>query len=99
MTSQSSASSLAKHRQSWLDLVSQASPSAGETAVVCSVQVHSRQSPRGEAEGLLMLESSGPQDSTETASTEGSLLVEAEAKKDVLNVKDEGMIYFLQTFH
>ncbi|KAJ7988975.1 hypothetical protein DPEC_G00314760 [Dallia pectoralis] len=39
MTSQSSVSSLAKHRQSWLDLVSQASPVAGET-VVCSVQVH-----------------------------------------------------------
>uniref|UniRef100_A0A4W5M8R9 PH domain-containing protein n=1 Tax=Hucho hucho TaxID=62062 RepID=A0A4W5M8R9_9TELE len=39
ITSQSSVSSLAKHRQSWLDLVSQASPVAGET-VVCSVQVH-----------------------------------------------------------
>ncbi|XP_060939317.1 interactor protein for cytohesin exchange factors 1 isoform X2 [Limanda limanda] len=53
MTSQSSASSLAKHRQSWLDLVSQASPPAGEAAVVCSAQVHSQQQqlPRVEAEG------------------------------------------------
>ncbi|KAJ7992675.1 hypothetical protein DPEC_G00281140 [Dallia pectoralis] len=39
MTSQSSVSSLAKHHQSWLDLVSKASPVAGE-AVVCSVQIH-----------------------------------------------------------
>ncbi|KAL0969262.1 hypothetical protein UPYG_G00224680 [Umbra pygmaea] len=45
MTSQSSASSLAKHRQSWLDLVSQASPVAGET-VVCSVQVHTHRLPQ-----------------------------------------------------
>ncbi|XP_039530334.1 connector enhancer of kinase suppressor of ras 3-like isoform X2 [Pimephales promelas] len=39
MTSHSSASSLAKHRRSWLDLVSQATPTAGET-VVCSAVVH-----------------------------------------------------------
>uniref|UniRef100_A0A8C1PK69 Connector enhancer of kinase suppressor of ras 3-like n=1 Tax=Cyprinus carpio TaxID=7962 RepID=A0A8C1PK69_CYPCA len=39
MTSHSSVSSLAKHRQSWLDLVSQANPTAGET-VVCSAVVH-----------------------------------------------------------
>ncbi|CDQ58379.1 unnamed protein product [Oncorhynchus mykiss] len=45
ITSQSSVSSLAKHRQSWLDLVSQASPVAGET-VVCSVQVHTNQPPQ-----------------------------------------------------
>ncbi|XP_055720481.1 connector enhancer of kinase suppressor of ras 3-like isoform X1 [Salvelinus fontinalis] len=44
MTSQSSVSSLAKHRQSWLDLVSQASPVVGET-VVCSVQVHTHRPP------------------------------------------------------
>lgn len=41
MTSHSSSSSLAKQRQSWLDLVAQASPVAAETAVVCSAQVHS----------------------------------------------------------
>ncbi|XP_072545590.1 connector enhancer of kinase suppressor of ras 3-like [Salminus brasiliensis] len=39
MTSHSSVSSLAKHRQSWLDLVSHATPAAAET-VVCSAQVH-----------------------------------------------------------
>ncbi|XP_042598875.1 connector enhancer of kinase suppressor of ras 3-like isoform X2 [Cyprinus carpio] len=39
MTSHSSVSSLAKHRRSWLDLVSQANPTAGET-VVCSAVVH-----------------------------------------------------------
>ncbi|KAK0131874.1 Interactor protein for cytohesin exchange factors 1 [Merluccius polli] len=55
MTSQSSASSLVKNRQSWLDLVSQASPVATETTtttatttVVCSVQVHMYQSPQEE---------------------------------------------------
>ncbi|XP_034714025.1 interactor protein for cytohesin exchange factors 1-like isoform X2 [Etheostoma cragini] len=50
MTSQSSTSSLAKHRQSWLDLVSQASPPTEETAVLCSVQVHSHQPPQKETE-------------------------------------------------
>lgn len=55
MTSQSStsSSSLAKQRQSWLDLVSQATPSSptcAEAAVVCSAQVHSRQPPRGSVE-------------------------------------------------
>ncbi|KAG9336116.1 hypothetical protein JZ751_002463 [Albula glossodonta] len=39
MTSQSSASSLAKPRQSWLDMVLQSSPSVRET-LVCSAQVH-----------------------------------------------------------
>lgn len=58
MTSQSStSSSLAKQRQSWLDLVSQAappvpaaSPTCAEAAVVCSAQVHSRQAPQGVAD-------------------------------------------------
>uniref|UniRef100_UPI0037E96E38 interactor protein for cytohesin exchange factors 1 n=1 Tax=Semicossyphus pulcher TaxID=241346 RepID=UPI0037E96E38 len=50
MTSQSSSSSLAKHRQSWMDLVSQASPPTGETALVCSAQVHSHQPPPEETE-------------------------------------------------
>lgn len=52
MTSQSStsSSSLAKQRQSWLDLVSQAAPSSAtcaEAAVVCAAQVHSRQPTQG----------------------------------------------------
>ncbi|XP_050988990.1 interactor protein for cytohesin exchange factors 1-like [Labeo rohita] len=43
MNSQSSVSSLAKHRRSWLDLVSQATPTGGET-VVCSALVHTMSS-------------------------------------------------------
>lgn len=39
MNSHSSVSSIAKHRRSWLDLVSQAAPTTGET-VVCSAVVH-----------------------------------------------------------
>lgn len=42
MTSQDSASSLVKQRQSWMDLVTQASPATAETAVVCSAQVHTQ---------------------------------------------------------
>uniref|UniRef100_A0A8B9HP80 PH domain-containing protein n=1 Tax=Astyanax mexicanus TaxID=7994 RepID=A0A8B9HP80_ASTMX len=48
MTSHSSVSSLAKHRQSWLDLVSQAAPAAAET-VVCSAQVHTQRTTVEEA--------------------------------------------------
>ncbi|KAL2099129.1 hypothetical protein ACEWY4_005609 [Coilia grayii] len=44
MTSHSSASSLAKHRKSWLDLVSQPSAPARDT-VVCSAQVHAHSPP------------------------------------------------------
>ncbi|KAL7873236.1 hypothetical protein AOLI_G00123070 [Acnodon oligacanthus] len=45
MTSHSSVSSLAKHRQSWLDLVSQANPAAAAAeTVVCSAQVHTQRS-------------------------------------------------------
>lgn len=62
MTSQSSASSLAKHRQSWLDLVSQASPVAGET-VVCSVDVHTH-SPQHEEEEEELLEGAIPRGQT-----------------------------------
>ncbi|XP_061824581.2 interactor protein for cytohesin exchange factors 1 isoform X1 [Nerophis lumbriciformis] len=60
----SSASSLSKQRQSWLDLVAQASPPpvTSEVAVVCSVQVHSHQPPSLEAEGL---ESSAPPESAD----------------------------------
>lgn len=83
MTSQGSASSLSKHRQSWLDLVSQASPPAGETAVVCSVQVHTHQPPQEETEeeeeDSPVLEGSAPQDSSEAACSEESPAVEEEA--------------------
>ncbi|XP_016892515.1 interactor protein for cytohesin exchange factors 1 isoform X2 [Cynoglossus semilaevis] len=88
MTSQSSSSSLAKQRQSWLDLVSRASPSAGETAVVCSVQIHSHQPPPEEQEQeeeeevvreeSSVLESSGPQDSGGTGSNERSAVAVGE---------------------
>uniref|UniRef100_A0A3Q3LUX9 PH domain-containing protein n=1 Tax=Mastacembelus armatus TaxID=205130 RepID=A0A3Q3LUX9_9TELE len=73
MTSQSSASSITKQRQSWLDLVSQASPPiAGETAVVCSVQVHSRQTPREDGEDSQVAVGPAPQDSSETGPNEES---------------------------
>lgn len=58
MTSHSSSSSLAKQRQSWLDLVSQASPAAVETAVVCSAQVHSHQPAADEEDGEVLERSS-----------------------------------------
>lgn len=79
MTSQSSASSLAKHRQSWLDLVSQ----AGETAVVCSAQVHLQQQrpPREEAEEV----DGGPQvmEGSDAASNEDSAADVGEAQQEV----------------
>ncbi|XP_028251055.1 interactor protein for cytohesin exchange factors 1 isoform X2 [Parambassis ranga] len=86
MTSQSSASSLAKHRQSWLDLVSQASPPIGETAVVCAVQVHSHQTPPEET----VLESSKPQESSETGSNREGPAVDADEQRDVLGTQDKG---------
>ncbi|MEQ2197307.1 hypothetical protein XENOCAPTIV_027335 [Xenoophorus captivus] len=64
MTSQSSASSLAKQRQSWLDLVSQASSTlAGETS---AVQVHEQRLPQGSTEGGGASESVVPQDSSDS---------------------------------
>ncbi|XP_069392524.1 connector enhancer of kinase suppressor of ras 3 [Paralichthys olivaceus] len=100
MTSQSSASSLAKHRQSWLDLVSQASPPAGETAVVCSAQVHSQQQqqlPGEEAEeqgeevegGPQVMESSAHRGPSDVASDEESTAAEGEAQ-EVSAAQDEG---------
>uniref|UniRef100_A0A4W6DWX9 PH domain-containing protein n=1 Tax=Lates calcarifer TaxID=8187 RepID=A0A4W6DWX9_LATCA len=88
MTSQSSASSLAKQRQSWLDLVSQASPPVGETTVVCAAQVHSHQPPQEETEeeeeeNSQVLESSAPQDSSETGPNEESPEAEGEAQREV----------------
>ncbi|KAK2891615.1 hypothetical protein Q8A73_017280 [Channa argus] len=94
MTSQSSASSLAKQRQSWLDLVSQAFPPVGETVVVCSAQVHSQQPPHEETEeenvqGFQMLENLAALDSSDMGSNEGSPTAEVEAQKDDLHVQDE----------
>uniref|UniRef100_A0AAQ6ILJ4 PH domain-containing protein n=1 Tax=Anabas testudineus TaxID=64144 RepID=A0AAQ6ILJ4_ANATE len=89
MTSQGSASSLAKHRQSWLDLVSQASPPTGEKAVVCSVQVHSHQPPREvtkKEEDFHVSASSASQNCSETRSNQEG----PAAQKDVLRVQDEG---------
>lgn len=86
MTSQGSASSLAKHRQSWLDLVSQASPPIVETAVVCSAQVHSRQPPLEteveEEEETQQLESSSQHDSLDTGSPGESTPEEEEAEEE-----------------
>lgn len=89
MTSQSSASSLAKHRQSWMDLVSQASPPVGETAVVCSAQVHSHQPPQEETEEETVLENLASQDSSETESNEENPAVRGE-EQSVLGAQSEG---------
>ncbi|XP_038584718.1 interactor protein for cytohesin exchange factors 1 isoform X2 [Micropterus salmoides] len=90
MTSQSSTSSLGKHRQSWLDLVSQATPPTAETAVVCSVQVHSHRTPHEEAEeedNPQVLESSSHQ---ETGSIEESSASEGEAQRAVSGAEEGG---------
>ncbi|XP_047466792.1 connector enhancer of kinase suppressor of ras 3-like [Mugil cephalus] len=85
MTSQSSASSLAKQRQSWLDLVSQATPASGETAVVCSAQVHSHRPPPEETEEET--ESSIP---SEAVSHEDSSATDGDEQGDVLPAPDKG---------
>ncbi|XP_010783651.1 connector enhancer of kinase suppressor of ras 3 isoform X1 [Notothenia coriiceps] len=93
MTSHSSTSSLAKHRQSWLDLVSQAPPPTGETAVVCSVQVHSPRLPQGEVEeeeDPQVSESSSHQDSLEAGSHEESPAAEGNATRVVSGAESEG---------
>lgn len=92
MTSQSSSSSLSKQRQSWLDLVAQASPPAGETAVVCSVQVHTHQSPQEETEEEdepQAPESSSHQETL--GSSEESPAAEGEAQTVVSGAEDEGV--------
>ncbi|XP_028293367.1 connector enhancer of kinase suppressor of ras 3 isoform X2 [Gouania willdenowi] len=76
MTSQSSASSLAKNRQSWLDLVSQAAPPLGDTAMVCSVQVHTEQPPQGE----ILMESVVQPVAIETVSNVQRLTAEGEER-------------------
>ncbi|XP_078133058.1 connector enhancer of kinase suppressor of ras 3 isoform X1 [Sander vitreus] len=93
MTSQSSTSSLAKHRQSWLDLVSQASPPTGETAVVCSVQIHSHRPPQEETEDEddpQALESSPHPDPPEAGSSEESPAAEGESQEVGSGAKNEG---------
>lgn len=102
MTSQSSTSSLAKHRQSWLDLVAQASPPTLENAVVCSAQVHSHQPPQEEAEeedDSQVMESSSQQDLPETRSNEESPAAEqveeeAEAQRVVSGAQEAGETLF-----
>lgn len=89
MTSHSSSSSLAKQRQSWLDLVSQASPVAVETAVVCSVQVHSHRPAAEEADGEV-LESSSQPDSLDTESNEESAGAEEEGAQTAAPEPPEG---------
>uniref|UniRef100_A0A8C2XRV0 Connector enhancer of kinase suppressor of ras 3 n=1 Tax=Cyclopterus lumpus TaxID=8103 RepID=A0A8C2XRV0_CYCLU len=79
-TISSSTSSLAKHRQSWLDLVSHASPPAAETAVVCSVQVHSH---RPEEDDPQLPESSSHADPSDTGSGEEGPAAEGEAQTGV----------------
>nr|XP_012778838.1 interactor protein for cytohesin exchange factors 1 isoform X1 [Maylandia zebra] len=90
ITSQSSASSLTKQRQSWLDLVSQASPSAGETAVVCSAQVHSHQPPQKETAEETRLENLATQDSSGTESNEETPSAEGEDQREVLRTQNKG---------
>uniref|UniRef100_A0A3Q2CPS1 Interaction protein for cytohesin exchange factors 1 n=1 Tax=Cyprinodon variegatus TaxID=28743 RepID=A0A3Q2CPS1_CYPVA len=89
MTSQSSASSLAKQRQSWMDLVSQASSSpAGESAVICSVQVHLQKERSG---GGGSLENSVPQDSSNSNGSNREMgVVEGEEQRDVLAPQNQG---------
>lgn len=98
MTSQSSATSLSKPRQSWLDLVSQASPLAGETGVVCSVQVHSHQLPAEGTDGvdaMRVLENSSLQDSAES-NEENTTGEEEEAQREASDAQEKkGEIFFI----
>lgn len=91
MTSHSSSSSLAKQRQSWLDLVSQASPAAAtETAVVCLAQIHSQRPPEAEeADGELLASSSQP-DSLETEYNEENGGAEEEEARTASSEAPEG---------
>ncbi|MEQ2178114.1 hypothetical protein GOODEAATRI_010621 [Goodea atripinnis] len=89
MTSQSSASSLAKQRQSWLDLVSQASSTlAGETS---AVQVHEQRLPQGSTEGGGASESVVPQDSSDSkGSNKERPAVHGKLQRHVLGPQSEG---------
>ncbi|PWA16636.1 hypothetical protein CCH79_00004635 [Gambusia affinis] len=92
MTSQSSASSIAKQRQSWMDLVSQASSTpAGVTAVVCSVQVHTQRPPQERTEVGAVSESSVPQSSTDSnGSNKENSAAHGEEQRDILGPKSPG---------
>lgn len=94
MTSHSSSSSLAKQRQSWLDLVSQASAASAttspETAAVCSVQVHSQRPPAEEVDGEALENSSQP-DSLDTESNEESAAAEEEEASEPLGGEAGGV--------
>ncbi|MEQ2264311.1 hypothetical protein XENORESO_021244 [Xenotaenia resolanae] len=89
MTSQSSASSLAKQRQSWLDLVSQASSTlAGEMS---TVQVHEQRLPQGSTEGGGASESVVPQDSSDSkGSNKERPAVHGKLQRHVLGPQSEG---------
>lgn len=71
MTSQDSASSLVKQRQSWMDLVTQASPSTDETTVVCSVQVHTQRKEEEEQENSLTVATEAEADTVGSTESEG----------------------------
>nr|XP_040055057.1 interactor protein for cytohesin exchange factors 1 isoform X1 [Gasterosteus aculeatus aculeatus] len=94
MTSQSSTSSLAKQRQSWLDLVSQAAPPSAEAAAaVCSVQVHLHTPPRsgaGHGDEPQMLGSSSHLGPSGMGSDEESPAAQGEAQAAVLGAESEG---------
>lgn len=94
MTSQSSASSLTKQRQSWLDLVSQASSTpAGETAVVCSAQVHIQQPPQGITEGGAVLENLASQDSLDSNRSSKERPGQGEEQIEDLGPQSQGDFY------
>lgn len=92
ITSQSSASSLAKNRQSWLDLVSQAGPPAVEVAVVCSVQVHSARPPQEETadEDAALSESSAPWDAAENSTVEEIPAAHCGEQMELLGTRNQG---------
>lgn len=71
MTSQDSASSLVKQRQSWMDLVTQASPPTTETAVVCSAQVHTQHEEEEQEEDALISPTEAEADAEAPTESEG----------------------------
>lgn len=110
MTSESSASSVSKQRQSWSDVNSQSPPPAGETAVVCQVQVHLHQAPqeaaeddREEEEEDRPLEnsvlqnfskSSGPKEESSTADQQGDVVAAPDNSKPSVCLIDRSNFRF-----
>lgn len=99
MTSQDSASSISKQRQSWMDLVSQASPPTAETAVVCSVQVHTQhthkeeEDPR-ETESVASQANQGPAEKEQQhpgAQLEGHVRLSDELEKLYIHLKEASL--------